>query len=195
MNILNNPLQSDTKLGEISLPSNTILSGLEGRLLKVINNGGAPTFSLPGAVSDIALWILSGGAPIATSASTAEVPAADGNARVSCYGNIVAGNALALANPTANAGAQAGQVIALPTTPGLYFSPGVAEESAAAGGMVKFRPFPQMVFIPPALTSAQNATTAAVDLPTSEALANALKANYNALQTDVAALVAAISGV
>lgn len=39
-----------------------------------------------------------------------------------------------------------------------------------------------------ALTSSQNATTAAIDLTTSEALANALKANYNQLQTDVAAL-------
>jgi len=41
---------------------------------------------------------------------------------------------------------------------------------------------------PAALTSVQNATTAAVDLATSEALANALKANYNALQTDVVAI-------
>jgi uncharacterized protein YlxW (UPF0749 family) len=39
-----------------------------------------------------------------------------------------------------------------------------------------------------ALTSSQNATAAATDLTTSEALANALKANYNQLQTDVAAL-------
>jgi hypothetical protein len=38
------------------------------------------------------------------------------------------------------------------------------------------------------LTSAQNATAAASDLGTSEALANALKANYNALQADVVAL-------
>ena len=45
-----------------------------------------------------------------------------------------------------------------------------------------------------ALTSAQNATTAAVDLATSEALANALKANYNQLQTDVAALRTALIG-
>jgi hypothetical protein len=42
------------------------------------------------------------------------------------------------------------------------------------------------------LTSAQNATAAAVDLATSQALANALKANYNQLQADVAALVAAL---
>ncbi len=40
----------------------------------------------------------------------------------------------------------------------------------------------------PTLTSVQNTTTAAIDLPTAEALANALKANYNALQVDVVAL-------
>ncbi len=43
-----------------------------------------------------------------------------------------------------------------------------------------------------ALTSSQNATTAATDLTTSEALANALKANYNQLQVDVAALRTAL---
>lgn len=41
------------------------------------------------------------------------------------------------------------------------------------------------------LTSSQNATAAATDLATAEALANALKANYNQLQTDVAAIAAA----
>lgn len=43
-----------------------------------------------------------------------------------------------------------------------------------------------------ALTSSQNATAAATDLTTSEALANALKANYNQLQTDVAAMRTAL---
>lgn len=53
-----------------------------------------------------------------------------------------------------------------------------------------------------ALTSVQNATAAASDLATAIALANALKANYNALQADVAALrttlvaeMAALQGV
>jgi hypothetical protein len=196
MNTINNPLQSDTKLGEIQLPSNTILSGLEGRLLKVINNSGTPEFSLPGGFADLALWILSSGAAAAASPSAGEAPFQGGNARVLSFGNIVAGNILTLASCTANAGAQAGMVVAFPSaTPGLYFSPGVSEESAAAGGLVKFRPCPQLLFVPPALNSVQNATTAAVDLPTSEALANALKANYNALQADVAAIVAAISGL
>jgi hypothetical protein len=43
------------------------------------------------------------------------------------------------------------------------------------------------------LTSSQNATAAATDLTTSEALANALKANYNQLQADVVALRAQLS--
>lgn len=46
-----------------------------------------------------------------------------------------------------------------------------------------------------ALTSGQNATAAATDLTTSEALANALKANYNALQIDVAAILTALQGL
>ena len=43
------------------------------------------------------------------------------------------------------------------------------------------------------ITSTQNSTAAATDLTTSEALANALKTNYNALQVDVAALKAALA--
>lgn len=43
-----------------------------------------------------------------------------------------------------------------------------------------------------ALTSVQNVTAAAVDLPTAEALANALQTDYNALQVDVAAIRAAL---
>jgi acetyl-CoA acetyltransferase len=44
------------------------------------------------------------------------------------------------------------------------------------------------------LTSAQVATANATDLASAEALANALKTAYNALQVDVAALNAALSG-
>jgi hypothetical protein len=43
------------------------------------------------------------------------------------------------------------------------------------------------------VTSAQNSTSAAVDLTTSEALANALKTSYNAAQVDIAAVIAALN--
>lgn len=45
------------------------------------------------------------------------------------------------------------------------------------------------------VTSAQNATAAAVDLTTSEALANALKVSYNAAQVDVAAVIAGLNAL
>lgn len=43
-----------------------------------------------------------------------------------------------------------------------------------------------------AITSSQNATAAASDLATTEALANALKTNYNAAQVDIVAIKAAL---
>lgn len=46
-----------------------------------------------------------------------------------------------------------------------------------------------------ALTSSQNATAAATDLATAQALANALKANYNQLQTDVATIRTAVNAI
>lgn len=52
-----------------------------------------------------------------------------------------------------------------------------------------------LVTAPAALTSVQNATAAATDLPTSEALANALKVSYNALQADVVALRATVAAL
>jgi hypothetical protein len=48
---------------------------------------------------------------------------------------------------------------------------------------------------PAALNSVQEATTNAVDLGTSEALANSLKLKYNTLQADVVALRASLATV
>src|SRR4051812_36307076 len=48
---------------------------------------------------------------------------------------------------------------------------------------------------PAALTSVQEATTNAIDLPTAEALANSLKLKYNALQVDVAAIRTGLAAV
>lgn len=52
-----------------------------------------------------------------------------------------------------------------------------------------------VVAAPAALTSSQNATAAATDLATSQALANALKANYNQLQADVVALRTTVANI
>ncbi|HEY5079413.1 MAG TPA: hypothetical protein VII43_06180, partial [Opitutaceae bacterium] len=118
----------------------------------------------------------------------------EGNVRIKAYGGGVAGTILVMADPTANAGAQAGMVTALPAGAGKYVKIGVAEQDFVDGQLVLLRPDlgGSIVSTAVALTSAQNATAAAVDLATSEALANALKASFNQLQADVVALRAAL---
>jgi hypothetical protein len=85
-----------------------------------------------------------------------------------------------------------------PNIAGSYYKIGhsvsAASETAASDYIIEFIPHePIKVVVIAALTSVQNATAAATDLPSSEALANALKANYNALQADVAAIGTALA--
>jgi hypothetical protein len=89
-----------------------------------------------------------------------------------------------------------GLVQSEPAAAGTYWLLGRALHAATgAGDDIEFascKPIKLVVIAAP--TSAQNATAAAVDLPTCEALTNALKASYNALQADVAAIAGAAAG-
>jgi hypothetical protein len=91
--------------------------------------------------------------------------------------------------------ADGGKIQDSPVVAGTYWLVGKAIRAAAADGeeieVQHIKPIRVVVIA--ALTSVQNATAAAVDLATAEALANALKANYNALQADVAAIGAALA--
>jgi hypothetical protein len=85
-----------------------------------------------------------------------------------------------------------------PAVAGTYYKVGhsiaTAEEGSDGNYTIEMEPImPVKLIVVAALTSAQNATTNATDLTTSEALANALKVSYNALQTDVAALATAMA--
>ena len=79
-----------------------------------------------------------------------------------------------------------GQVPVYSSVTGLYTGTSVA----AATGVTVPQPHEAAVSAPAAATSSQNGTTDATDLPSSEALANALKVSYNAAQVDIAALCA-----
>lgn len=71
---------------------------------------------------------------------------------------------------------------------------GIVEEVTTAGVWV-WVGLPYSKGVAPvavSITSTQNSTAAATDLTTTEALANALKTNYNAVQVDVAAIKAAL---
>ena len=183
MNIILNPGQSDTKAQDIGLTSTSDMTGLENTLVKIVNAAGVAQFAVPAAVTDLALFLVDSG-DVAANLTFAEAPYTGNNARAACSGAINPGDILALD------AANWGKVITLPAAPGKYFSPGVAEEAATAGGLVKFRPFPRIVSVKTAQTSTAVSTANATDLPSSEALANALKTTVNALVADVAALIA-----
>jgi len=73
MNIILNPIQSDTKVGDINLPAFVNLTGCEGYLWKIVGNNGAANFALPTAISDCAYYIGASG-DVAGNNVAAEAP-------------------------------------------------------------------------------------------------------------------------
>jgi hypothetical protein len=145
MNSALNPGQSDTRVGDITLPGSVDLTGKENLLLKVVNNGGVPNFALPTAVADQAQHICASG-DIAGNATAAEAPSLNENCRVliDSVNAINPGDLLSLSpnsfgklyKPAAGAGA------------GFYTFQ--AEEAVAAGAVivnpVKVRRIPDRAF-------------------------------------------------
>jgi hypothetical protein len=99
MNIILNPIQSDTRRGDITLPASVNLTSLEGYLVKIANNAGAANFALPTAVADYAYYILASG-DVAGNNVAAESPTLGENCRVAFVGNCNPGDPLSL-NPNA----------------------------------------------------------------------------------------------
>lgn len=183
MNIQTNPRQSDTKLGLIQLTASADLTGKENLVLKVVNTAGVPQFALPSSIADITPYICASG-DVAANTTSAEAPDLGGNARVAINGTVVAGDKLV------HDATSYGKLIKLPATAGIYYSPGIAEESGAAGGDVKFRPLPRMISVAPTPTAVNNTTATPTDTASLITSVNALKVQGNALVVDLAALAA-----
>jgi hypothetical protein len=99
MNIILNPLQSDTRQGDINLPAGVNLTGLEGYLVKIVNNAGVANFALPTAMADYAYYILASGDAAGNNVA-AESPTLGENCRIVFVGNCNPGDPLSL-NPNA----------------------------------------------------------------------------------------------
>src|SRR5271168_4591200 len=97
MNIILNPIQSDTKVGDINLPASINLAGLEGYLWKIVNNNGAANFALPTATSDYAYYVGASG-DVTGNNVAAESPDLCENCRIAFVGNCNPGDPLSL-NP------------------------------------------------------------------------------------------------
>ena len=131
MNVALNPGQSDTRVGDISLPGNSNLTGKENLLVKIVNNGGVANFDLPNSVDDQAIFVLGSG-DVAGNQCAAEAPSLNESCRVMVDSTnaIVPGDKLALS----------------PNTPGALYKPVagagahrytfIAEEAVAAGAVL-----------------------------------------------------------
>lgn len=179
--------QANTQRGKIVLASNSALLGKEGLLVKIVSNAGGPgLIDLPAAVSDICLFVLTDGKVLAGDPVEADPLFAEQEVRVIAKGTGSAGDILVHADP--GTPADIGKVRSFtgsvaPVTAGRYFSPGTAEEDFVDGQTVLVRPFPREVRIASALVLGSATTAAASDLATSEALANANKADLALIKT------------
>jgi hypothetical protein len=133
MNVILNPIQSDTRRGDITLPAGANLTGLEGYLWKISNNAGAANFILPAAVSDYAYYIGASG-DIQGNNVAAEAPTLGENCRIAFSGLCNPGDPLSL-NPNGW-----GQLYKPQAGAGNIFYDWIAEE-AGVGGTVAIPQF------------------------------------------------------
>lgn len=135
-------IQSNTIRGALAVNSSEDLSLKNGYLVKLIDGGSIAEAALPEAITDLALYLVTDGVE-EDDYSTINPLDPDKQCRVKAKGSGSAGAVLVLADPST--AADAGKVRALPSTGGLYFSPGIAEEDFVDGQLVKTRPLPRIV--------------------------------------------------
>lgn len=139
MNVILNPGQGNTKKGDISLPSNSNLTGKENLLLKIVNNAGAANFDLPGAVTDIAPFICGSG-DIQGNYTSAEAPTMGENCRILLDLTCNPGDKLALSPNIL------GRVYAPQAAAGALLVEFIAEEAGVAGQLLLCRRIPARLF-------------------------------------------------
>lgn len=128
--------QTNIQHGQIVLSANEDLTGKEGLLVKLVNDGGSPAIALPGDVDDYALYLLIDGDKQGGLVSVLPL-SSERNVRVRLKGTCVPGDVLVLAPITT---ADAGKVRKLPSATGSYLGLLIAEESGIDGQLVKARP-------------------------------------------------------
>lgn len=132
MNIILNPGQTNTRVGDLTLPGCVDLTGKENLLWKIVNNGGAANFNLPAAITDVAPFVGASG-DAAGNASAAEAPALNENCRVLLDGTCNPGDKLALSSTNW------GRLCVPAAGYGTGYYTFIAEEAGVAGQTVKVR--------------------------------------------------------
>ena len=128
--------QSNTKRGPIMRLANSDLTGMEGRMVKIVNDGGVAKADLPAGVTEVTPYVLAEGA--AAGAEVKLIPLESGaQVRVVLNGtNVVPGDKI-----VAYAGGQAGK--ATKYASGAAFVIGIAEQVGDTDGQyLLIRPLP-----------------------------------------------------
>ena len=130
--------QSNTQRGDRVAVAGETLTGMEGRLVRLVNSSGSPVVKLPDSVADEVLFVLVEGA--ASGADVTIRPLEHGmQFRAYIDGACVTGDSLTLATIDAT---KDGKIVKVPDGAGTYFRVGVAEQSAADGSLALFRFLP-----------------------------------------------------
>lgn len=161
------PSQSNTLKGDRKYNSGEDLTGMEGRLVKIVDGGSIAEALLPTAVTDVCLFVVGDGGALDTDSDL--IPLVPGEEiRILCNGAASAG---AVAVLEAIAGANIGKVRTIPATPGLYFSPGTFAEDAVDEQLAKINPLPRLVRV----ASADSLTALTFSATATQAEAGALR--------------------
>ena len=129
--------QSNTKVGDILLPSNADLEGKEGYLAKIVSDSGVAEAALPAAITDYTPFVIIDGGTEAGERVQLRPLEPGRNVRVVLKDTCAPGDVLVLA---AIAGSDAGKVRKLPTAGGTYRGIGIAEETGVDTQLVRMRP-------------------------------------------------------
>ena len=133
-----NNTQTNVQRGPVVRPASETLTDLEGRLVLIVNDSGAPKLALPNAIGDYAFLLLTEGAASGVNATAIPLEAAQ-QVRIRLSGTCVPGDVLVLA---AINGTTDGMVRKLPAAAGTYRGLAIAEETGADGQLVLARPSP-----------------------------------------------------
>ena len=130
-------VQSNTQSGPIRLPvrNGTNLTGMEGRLVRIVDDGGKASVDF-GVFSDRCPYILLEGADSGELA-TLEALQPGKNYRGVLKGTCSAG---AVLNMQQDPGSDMGKLQAFTNNPGDWFIAGIAEEAGVDGQYILFRP-------------------------------------------------------
>ena len=131
--------QSNTRVGDFRVLAGETLTGMEARLVKLTHDTGVAEVKLPGANSDLALYILMEDGADGKLVTVRPVQP-DRNVRLILKGTCNPGDVMVLADVAT--AADKGKVRVLPAAAGTYRGLGIAEQVGVDGQLVLVRPAP-----------------------------------------------------